>query len=112
MVAKLNRPNVVLTKIRHFANFKTLNSVYHAIFGSPLNYSLLIWIQNAKLVKRLLVLRKKSLRIKHFLNRNIHTTTVLHTSLLKLPYKIFPENWVRICNNFNRVLPKSFTQTQ
>ena len=43
IAANLNRANAMLTKIRHFVNFKTLRSIYHTIFESYLNYFLLVW---------------------------------------------------------------------
>ena len=59
--AKLNRAKVVLSKLRHFVDFNTFESIYHAILESHLNYSLTVWAQNGKLIKRLLFLQKKSL---------------------------------------------------
>ena len=38
----------MLSKIRHFVNFITLKSIYHAILESRLNYSLTVWAQNGK----------------------------------------------------------------
>ena len=66
IAAKLNRANTMLTKIRHFVNFKTLKSIYHTIFESHLNYFLLVWVLNANSTKRLPALQKKSLRIAFF----------------------------------------------
>ena len=37
VAAKLNRANAMLSKIRHFVNFNTLKSIYHAILESHLN---------------------------------------------------------------------------
>ena len=70
VAAKLNRANAMLSKIRHFVNFDTLKSIYHAILEPYLNYSLTVWVQNANLIKKLLFLQKKPLRIMHFLKRN------------------------------------------
>ena len=61
MAAKLNKGNVMLSKIRHFVNFNTLKSIYHAILESHLNCLLPVWAQNANWIIRLLVLQKKSL---------------------------------------------------
>ena len=47
VVAKVNRANVMLPKIRDFVNFNTLKSIYHAIFESYSNYFLLGWARNA-----------------------------------------------------------------
>ena len=51
VAAKLNRANAMLSKIRHFVNFDTLKSIYHAILEPYLNYSLTVWVQNANLIK-------------------------------------------------------------
>ena len=63
----------MLSKIRHFLNFNSLKSIYHAILESHLNYLLTAWVQNANLIKKLLVLQKKSQRIMHFLKINANT---------------------------------------
>ena len=99
----------MLSKIRHFVNFNTLKSIYHAILESHLNYSLTVWAQNANSIKRLLVLQKKSLRIMHFLKRNAHTSNLFkNLNILKLPDKVSLENCILICKYFNQFLPKSF----
>ena len=49
--AKLNKANTMLSKIRYFKNFNTLKSIYHAIFESPVNYSLLVWAKNTNSIK-------------------------------------------------------------
>ena len=61
VAAKLNRANAMLSKIRHFVNFNTLKSIYHAILESHLNYLLKVWTRNANSIKILLVLQKKPL---------------------------------------------------
>ena len=43
---KHNKANAILSKIRHFADQKTLKAMYHAIFESHLYYSSLVWAQN------------------------------------------------------------------
>ena len=109
VAAKLNKANAMLSKIRHFVNFNTLKSIYHAILESHLNYSLTVWAQNANSIKRLLVLQKKSLRIMHFLKRNAHTSNLFkNLNILKLPDKVSLENCILICKYFNQSLPKSF----
>ena len=40
---KLNRANVMLSKLRHFVHRKALKSIYHAIFELYLFYSCLVW---------------------------------------------------------------------
>ena len=43
---KLNRAVGMLSKLRHFVSNQTATSVYHAIFGSIMNYGCLTWAQN------------------------------------------------------------------
>ena len=48
LAIKLTRANAVLSKLRHFFNRKTLESIYHAIFEPHLCYLSLVWAQNSK----------------------------------------------------------------
>lgn len=90
-----------LSKIRHFVNFITLKSVYHAIIESHLNLSLAVWAKNASSIERVLVLKKKSLRILNFLKRNAHKSNLFQKLdvLIKFPDKVTPY--------FNQSLPKT-----
>ena len=65
VAAKLNRANNMLSRIRNFLNLNTLKSINQAIFESHVNYSLPVWVENSTLVKRFLILQKKSLGIMH-----------------------------------------------
>ena len=48
---KLNRATTMLPTIRHFRDFKTLKSIYHAISESRFNITLCqFWAQNANSV--------------------------------------------------------------
>ena len=99
----------MLSIIRRFVNFNTLESIYRAILESHLNYSLTVWAQNSNSIKRLLVLQQKPLRIMHFLKRNAHTSNLFKKlNILKLPDKVFLENCILICKYFNQYLPKTF----
>ena len=63
---------------------------------------------NAKSIKRLLVLVKKSLRLMHLLNRNVHISNSFQKlNTLKLPIKVTFENCILICKYFNQALPKT-----
>ena len=98
----------MLSKIRYFVSFNTLKSIYHAILKSHLNHLLTVLTQNAKSIKRLLVLQKKSLRIMHFLKRNAHMSNLFkNLNILNLPDKVSLENWMLICKYLNQSLPKS-----
>ena len=46
ILAKLNKANAMLSKIRHFLDQKTLKAIYHAIFESNLYFSSLVWAHN------------------------------------------------------------------
>ena len=106
---KLNKANAMLSKIRHYVDFKTLKLIYHAIFESHLYYSSLVWAQNANSIKRLYILQKKALRIMYFLKRSSHTGPLFKESgLLKLFDKISLENCTFINNSLNSRLPSVF----
>ena len=53
MALKLNKANVMLTKLRHVLDIRTLRSVNYAIFESYFGYALLILAQNSNSVKGL-----------------------------------------------------------
>ena len=56
---KVNRANALLFKIRKYVNSKILRSIYFAIFDSYLSYCCLVWAQNFRSIKRILILQKK-----------------------------------------------------
>ena len=55
--AKLVMANVILFKIRNYANPKIIRSIYFAIFESHLNYFYLVWTQNSGSIKQLVILQ-------------------------------------------------------
>ena len=57
--AKLNKANIMFSKIRHFEDQKTLKAIRLAIFQSQLYSSSLAWAQNFNSTKRLFNLQKK-----------------------------------------------------
>ena len=52
---KLNRDNDLLFKIRNSFDLKLLRSIYFAIFDSYLSYCCLVWAQNFRSIKRILI---------------------------------------------------------
>ena len=46
LAISLNRANVILSKLRHFIDRKTLNAIYHAIFEPHSQCFSLAWAQN------------------------------------------------------------------
>ena len=102
----------MLSKIRHFANFNTLKSIYQAIFESHLNYSLLVWAQNTNSIKKAFgIAQKKSLRIMNFLKKkkNAHTSNLFkNLNVMKLPDKVTLENCILISKYFNQSFPRNF----
>lgn len=46
LAISLNRANVILSKLRHFIDRKTLNTIYHAIFEPHSQCFSLAWAQN------------------------------------------------------------------
>ena len=83
----------MLSKIRHFADQKTLKAIYHAIFESHLHCSSSVWAQNLDSTKRLFILQKKALRFMFFLRREAHTNPLFKDfNVLKFLDKIALEN--------------------
>ena len=60
IVAKLNRANALLYKIRNYVSFNTLKAIFVAIFDSHTNYANLIWGQNPNSKLKITTLQKKS----------------------------------------------------
>ena len=72
-VYKLNWSNALLFKIRKYVSFKTLASIYFAIFASYLFYCSLVWAQNCRTIQQILILHEKMVvRIINFQPRNFH----------------------------------------
>ena len=90
---KLNKANAMLPKLRHV--YKNLQPVYYAIFESHLCYASLVWAQNTNSVKRLLLLKKKSLRIMLLQSKNSNAGPSFKVSkILKSFDKIALENCI------------------
>ena len=67
LACKLSRANGMLSKIRHYVSYKTLISIYYAIFNSHLTFGSQIWCQDSSdLTKRISILQNKALRIINF----------------------------------------------
>ena len=70
------------------------------IFDSHLNYGNFVWGQN--------ILQKKVLRLMNFKPRNFHTSPLYsRLNVLKLPDKIFLENFLLISKAINNFLPSA-----
>ena len=59
IVAKLNRTDALLYKIRNYVCFNNLKAIYFAIFDSHINYAKLVWGQNPISSYESLLYRKK-----------------------------------------------------
>ena len=100
---KLNKPNGILSKLRHFINMScniwTPFLLFFTCLGTKSKFNL-FW---------LFVLQKKSLLIIYFLNHNAHTSPLFRElNILKLPDKIALENCLFIIKYFNKCLPPIF----
>ena len=60
IATNLQRANAVFYKIRNYVSFNTLKAIYFAIFDSHINYTNLIWGQNANSKLRVITMHKKS----------------------------------------------------
>ena len=95
----------MLSKLRHVLDIKTLRSVYYAIFESHLCYASLVWAQNTNSVKRLHLLKKKSLRIMFFQSRNSHAGPLFKVSKILKPFdKTALENCIFIGKSLKGLL--------
>ena len=64
---KLNRANCLLSKIKYFAKFPLLRTIYYALFDTHLRYGCQIWGQNqSKIVEVIKRTQNKALRILNF----------------------------------------------
>ena len=109
MACKLNKANIVLSKLRHVLGMKTLMSVYYAIFESHLCYTSLVWAQNTNSIKRLQLLQKKSQRIMYFQKRNSHIGPLFKVSKILISFdKTALENCIFISKSLKGLLPSIF----
>lgn len=69
LILKLSRSTGILAKLRHYLDYKTLISVYHALFESHVKYCLLtLGHTTRELLDKIEKLQNKALRIMHFKN--------------------------------------------
>ena len=64
--SRLLRAKGMLYKIRHFVTQQMLHSIYYGIFSSILTYGSQIWGQHSRIVKKLELIQKKTVRIINF----------------------------------------------
>ena len=110
LALKLSRSNGMLAKIRHYVNFETLLSIYHAIFASHLRYACQVWAhsKNAKL-GRIISLQNKALKIIHFLPNNTNSNILYYLSnTLRLNTLLSYLNGVFVWEQRNSRLPTVF----
>ena len=69
---KLNRANLVLSKLRQFVSSEILRSVYFAIFQSHINYVCVTWGLTSYLKLKVSIFQKKALKIINFSPFNPH----------------------------------------
>ena len=60
---KLNRANVLLSKIRKFISLKILQSIYFSISDSYLSYCCFVWFQNYSTIQHIIILQKSLLEL-------------------------------------------------
>ena len=89
IATNLNKANGILSKSRHHIEWKTVKSIYNAIFEPDLYYPSLDSGEKSNSIKRLFVLQKKSLRVVCFLNHTAHTSpSFRELNILKLLDKV------------------------
>ena len=109
IVAKHNRANALLLKIRNYVITKNLRTIYFAIFDSQISNSCIVWAENINTVRRLIVLQKKALRIMNFKDQLFHSSQLFSSNkILKFGDKITLENILFISKSINRQVPSIF----
>ena len=89
---------------------KILRSIYFAIFHSHLSYYCLVWAQNFRSIKQILILQKKAVRIINSQPRNSHTSPLFkQTFILKFQDKICLENILFVSKSLNNLSPSIFS---
>ena len=111
LVPKLTRAVGMLSKIRHFVDYKTLKNIYYALFQSHLIYGLQIWVTcNKKISDSVQRIQNKALRI---INFKQHTDSCfplyLNSKILKFPDYATMLNCLFINDLFEKTLPDVFT---
>ena len=111
--SKLRRANGALAKLRHFVPLKTLTSVYHAVFGSHLNYGNQIWGQKQNSVtNRILILQKSAIRIMSMVPRRTHTDPLFYNlKILKNFDQVQCHNVLFLHKILNNKIPNSVCET-
>lgn len=111
LTAKLSRSVGFLSKLRHFVDYKTLISVYFALFDSHINYCLqaIGYITQASFDK-LEVLQNKALRLIHFKPaRHSSRPLFIRSGILPLKKQLKVKNCLFALDHVNNKLPNYFS---
>ena len=84
LTSKLDRPNAILAKLRHFVNSEILRSTYFPLFHSHLNYVCIAWGLTRFPQQKVSILQKKALRIMNFVAFNAHTTSFTAVQIIRI----------------------------
>ena len=109
LAPKLTRAVGMLKKIRHYVNLDTLKNIYHAIFGSLMQYGCQIWGQKINShVKRIVKLQNRAIRVINFKDYQ-HPTEKLYkdSKILKFQDHISLLNYLFVSDSLMDNLPKS-----
>ena len=114
LALKLSRSNGMLAKIRHYVNFETLLSIYHAIFGSHLRYACQVWGHSRnQSLGRIASLQNKALKIIHYLpNRSSSNILYYLSNTLRLSDLLTFLNGLFVWDQRNSRLPTVFNIIQ
>ena len=73
IAVKISKIVGVISRVRHFAPFCTLRSIYQSLILPYLTYGLTAWSQAANAhLNKLLLLQKRAIRVMYFLNPRTH----------------------------------------
>ena len=106
--SKLSRAVGMLSKIRHYVKYETLQMIYHGIFSSILMYGSQIWGQHNGVVKKLQRLQNKALRLMTFSSFRAKANPLFkQCGILKIADNISLQNFLFAHDSLNNNLPSS-----
>ena len=110
LTTKLSRTVGFISKLRHFVDFKTLLSIYYALFDSHVNYCLqTIGFMTQASFNKIEVLQNKALRLIHFKPpRHSSRPLFIKSAILPIKKQLQVKNCLLALDFVHDKLPKYF----
>ena len=111
LTSKLARAAGIISKVRHFVEYKTLLSIYYSLFDSHLNYFIQIFGYIASTtMSKISALQNKTLRIIHFRkNRDSARPLFIQSKILPASILLKLRNCLFAFDQLNNDLPSFFS---